>query len=339
MQTVLLLFGGESTEHSVSVASAINVSHAVDLEKFSLVYGYIDANGALWHVETVTDTVPPDAKQLLPVLGKKAFRIEGTDTTIRPDVILPILHGANGEDGSIQGLGQLLHIPVVGCDVTSSAVAMNKFITKQIAIANNIRVVPFTIHYGSDPFPKYDEVSERLAPIVFVKPANAGSSVGVHKVTNQAELEAALIDAHAYDELVLIEKAIDARELEVAVLGNYPTIDISEVSEIQPDREFYTFESKYDEASASKVVIPAEIPSDITAELRQTAASIFHLIGGRGLSRVDFFIDKETNDIYLNEINTIPGFTNISVYPKAWEHAGISYPMLIERLIQLAIEA
>jgi D-alanine-D-alanine ligase len=221
--------------------------------------------------------------------------------------------------------------------MTASAVAMNKFITKQIAIANNVRVVPFLVHYASDSFPDYDEVTEKLGKTLFVKPGNAGSSVGVHKTTNQKELKEALNDAHTYDDLVLIETAIDARELEVAVIGNYPNIDVSEVSEIKPDREFYSFESKYDETSASEVVIPANISETITRELRETAANMFHLIGGSGLSRIDFFIDKENQDIYLNEINTIPGFTNISVYPKAWEHVGVSYAQLIERLIILAL--
>jgi len=337
MKTVLLLFGGESTEHEVSVASAVNVSKAIDTKKFELVYVYIDNNGAWWHVAEVGRNLSTDAKELLPILGKGSF-IDKAGETIHPDVILPILHGANGEDGSVQALGQLLHIPVVGCDMTSSAVAMNKFITKQIAIANKIRVVPFLVHYGADSLPDYAEVTEKLGKTLFVKPGNAGSSVGVHKVTSEQELNEALEDAHTYDDLVLIETAINARELEVAVLGNYPNIDVSKVSEIKPDREFYSFESKYDESSASEVVIPANISDEAAKELQLLAARMFHLIGGSGLSRVDFFLDKETQDIYLNEINTIPGFTNISVYPKAWENAGVSYVQLIERLITLALE-
>jgi D-alanine-D-alanine ligase len=338
MQTVLLLFGGESTEHDVSVSSARNVSQAIDTKKYEITYGYIDRQGTWYYVETINDTPPENAKQLLPLLGQKSFMIEDTDTILKPDVILPILHGTNGEDGAIQALAQLLHIPIVGCDISASAAAMNKYVTKQIAMANGIRVVPFTVHNVADDTPRFELVAEKLGKTLFVKPSSNGSSVGVHKVTNQAELESALTDAHLYDKVVLIEKGIEARELEVAILGNYPKIESSEVSEIKPDGEFYTFESKYDESSVSEVVIPAELSPEVASDLRRTAELIFRLIGGSGMARVDFFIDKENQDVYLNEVNTIPGFTNISVYPKAWEHAGMSYSVLIERLIQLALE-
>ena len=338
MQTVLLLFGGESSEHDVSIASALNVSQAIDPEKFNLIYGYINKEGLLWFVGGISHDLPKNARQLLPILGAKAFAIEGTEDTIQPDVILPILHGRNGEDGSVQALGQLVHIPVVGCDMTASAAAMNKYITKLLAIANNLLVAPFKVHYAADPFPNYAEVAARLSPTLFVKPANAGSSVGVHKVTNQEELDAAITDAHTHDEIVLLESAINARELEVAVLGNYPNIEASAVAEVKPDGDFYSYESKYDEASTSEVMIPADIAPEVAQELRQQAIQVFRLLGASGMARIDFFIDKDSGDIYLNEVNTIPGFTNISVYPKAWEAAGVSYAQLIERLISLALD-
>jgi D-alanine-D-alanine ligase len=263
--------------------------------------------------------------------------IEGTKNTIQPDVILPILHGKNGEDGTVQAVAQLVHIPIVGCDMTSSAVSMNKYITKQVAMANNIRVAPFTIHYTTDSMPVYYEVADKLGPTLFVKPANAGSSVGVYKVRNQEELEKAITGAHLFDDIVLIETAIDARELEIAVLGNYPAIEPSVVGEIKPQGEFYSYESKYDELSESIVVIPAEISEELSNDLRRQAVLIFHILGCSGMARVDFFVDRDTNDVYLNEVNTIPGFTDISMYPKTWEHAGVSYAQLIERLINLAV--
>lgn len=337
MQTVLLLFGGESSEHDVSVASAINVDQAIDPDKYTVIYGYIDRKGAWWFVGGVNHALPDDAKQLLPVLGEKSFVVSGTETLIQPDVILPVLHGRNGEDGSVQALAQLLHIPVVGCDMTASAAAMNKYITKQLMAASGIDVVPFIVHYVADTYPVYEEIARRLGDTLFVKPANAGSSVGVQKASSQETLITALEQAHQHDEIVLIETAIDARELEVAVLGNYPEVAASAVAEIMPDGEFYSFASKYDEASASKVIIPADLSLEQTSELQKLAVRIFRILGGSGMSRVDFFIDKGTQQVYLNEVNTIPGFTNISVYPKAWEQAGVSYPALIETLIQLAV--
>lgn len=337
MQTVLLLFGGESTEHEVSIASALNVSLAINHDKFKVLYGYIDRSGAWWCVDSVTYELGEHPRQLLPIFAKASFLIEGTETLLKPDVILPILHGPNGEDGSVQGVAQLLHIPIVGCDMTSSAAAMNKYIAKQIAIANDLRVAPFVMHYASDALPIFTEVIEKLGATLFVKPANAGSSVGVYKVTNQKEFDEAIVGAHKFDEIVLIETAIDARELEIAVLGNYPNIEASVVGEVKPQGEFYSYESKYDKLSESEVVIPAEIPPEVSDELRRQAVLMFHLLGCSGMARVDFFVDKKSHDIYLNEVNTIPGFTDISMYPKTWEHAGISYSELIERLINLAL--
>ena len=338
MKTALLLFGGESTEHDVSVASAVNVSQAIDPEQFIVAHAYIDREGTWWSVGGVNQTLPDNAKQLLPVLGKKSFIVEGTTTVIYPDVIVPVLHGVNGEDGSVAALGRLVHVPVVGCDMTASAIAMNKYATKQLAAANGMNIVPFILHAQPDDRPNYDDVTEQLGATLFIKPVSTGSSVGVHKVTNQTEFHAALTDAHLYDNNVLIEKAISARELEVAVLGNYPTVAASAVSEVQADGEFYTYDSKYADTSASQVIIPADITDELSDSLRNDAIRIFTVLGGSGLARVDFFVDKDTQTVYLNEVNTFPGFTNISVYPKAWEHAGLSYTDLVGRLIQLAID-
>lgn len=339
MKTVLLLFGGESTEHEVSVASAMNVDQAIDKEKFTIIYGYIDRSGVWWHVDGVVTELSSDAKQLLPQFGRKSFVLEGTETVVTPDVILPILHGINGEDGTVQAVAQLVHIPIVGCDMTASAVAMNKYLTKQVATANDIRVAPFVVHYTADKTPVFADLTVKLGDVLFIKPANAGSSVGVYKVRNQEELDRAIIGAHKFDDIILIETAVDAREMEIAILGNYPESAPSVVGEVIPQGEFYSYASKYDEQSQSTVVIPAKIPEELSDELRRQALLVFRILGCRGMARVDFFVDKQTQEIYLNEINTIPGFTDISVYPKTWEHAGISYAALIERLINLALTA
>jgi D-alanine-D-alanine ligase len=339
MKTVLLLFGGESTEHEVSVASAMNVDQAIDKEKFTIIYGYIDRSGVWWHVDGVVTKLSGDAKQLLPQFGRKSFVLEGTETVVTPDVILPILHGINGEDGTVQAVAQLVHVPIVGCDMTASAVAMNKYLTKQVATANDIRVAPFVVHYTADKTPVFADLTVKLGDVLFIKPANAGSSVGVYKVRNQEELDRAIIGAHKFDDIILIETAVDAREMEIAILGNYPESAPSVVGEVIPQGEFYSYASKYDEQSQSTVVIPAKIPEELSDELRRQALLVFRILGCRGMARVDFFVDKQTQEIYMNEINTIPGFTDISVYPKTWEHAGISYAALIERLINLALTA
>ena len=337
MQTVLLLFGGESTEHDVSISSATNIAKAIDPTKFTLIYGYIDREGCWWLVDGIEGVHSADAHQLLPVLASQSFAVQGTDDVIRPDVILPVLHGRNGEDGSVQALAQLLHLPIVGCDMTSSAAAMNKFLTKQIAMANDIAIAPFAVHYDHDPVPNFAAISDVLGAALFIKPARAGSSVGVSKAANQQQLAAALTLAHAHDDIVLIETAIDARELEVAVLGNYPDIQTSVVGEIKAAGDFYSYESKYDDDSTSEAIIPAELSPEISDQLRTSAMKIFHALGCSGMARVDFFIDKNTQQIYLNEINTIPGFTDISMYPKLWQQSGLSYGELIEQLIAFAL--
>jgi len=332
---ILVLFGGESSEHEVSVSSARNVVNAINIEKFDVSICFIDKNGQWWLTDS-TDPFSEHKTALVPVLGTKSF-VAG-DTTIKPDVILSVLHGVNGEDGAVPALAQLLHIPIVGCDMTSSALSMNKLATKLVAKASGIPIVPFAVHQAVDGAVVFDEISQELGATLFVKPANAGSSVGVSKASNQDELDVALAEAHKHDALVLIEKAIDARELEVAVLGNYPDTKASVVGEINPDGDFYTYDSKYAEGTQSEAIIPADISSEVSEQIQSLALRTFETLGGSGLSRVDFFLDRQTNEVYLNEINTLPGFTDISMYPKLWQQGGIEYPQLIERLIEFALE-
>jgi D-alanine-D-alanine ligase len=336
MQKVLLLFGGESSEHDVSIVSARNIAKAIDRTKYELSFGFIDRGGQWWSVKDIVESVPEGAQRLLPRIGEGSFTVEGGDV-LTPDVVFPVLHGKNGEDGSVQALAQLLHIPVVGNDMTASALAMNKHLTKQLASAHNIKVVSYGLHYRENAMPKFAETAEALGETVFVKPAGSGSSVGVSKASNQEELEAAITEAHKHDRMVLIEKAVDARELEVAVLGNFPNIEASGVGEVKPQGDFYSYESKYDEGSTSEVVIPADLAPEIAERLRTDAQRMFIILGASGMARVDFFLDRNDGEIYLNEVNTIPGFTDISMYPKLWDQAGVSYSDLIDRLIQLAL--
>lgn len=335
---VLFLFGGESSEHDVSVASARNVYAAMDSDKFDIILGFIDKQGKWWLLDDFEQVVSTqNAPQLVPVLGTRCFMTVPESKMITPDVILPVLHGKNGEDGSVQALAQLLHIPIVGCDIAASALCMDKVATKQIMQSQGVAVVDYVTHRHGDDTPQFDELVAQLGNPLFVKPARAGSSVGVSKVTNDQGLQAALALAHEHYSVALIEKGVTAREIEVAVLGNPPRHITSRPGEIRADGSFYSYNSKYSSDSASQIIIPAELPEEQQVVIQELASRVYKILECKGLARVDFFV-TENNDIYLNEVNTFPGFTNISMYPKLWRDSGISYPALIERLIRLALE-
>lgn len=336
--TVLLLFGGESSEHDVSLSSARNVYAAIDDTKFEVVLGYIDKNGKWWLLDSFeTDAnTQTDAVQIVPILGGQGFMTLPDNQVIKPDVILPILHGKNGEDGSVQGLAQLLHIPIVGCDMTASAICMDKLATKEILDAHHIAIAPYDVHRSYETVPDFNHLSMRLGSPMFVKPARAGSSVGVSKVYGDEELANALGLAHQYDDVALIERGIAGRELEVAVLGNPPHHKTSGVGEIKPGDDFYSYDAKYSSSSTSQAIVSAELDDETRRHIRQQAARVYEILGCKGLARVDFFL-AEDNVLYVNEVNTLPGFTNISMYPKLWRAEGISYSQLIEQLIRLAI--
>jgi D-alanine-D-alanine ligase len=333
----LLLFGGESSEHEVSIASATNVYAAIDKERFDVVLGYIDREGRWWLVDKIVNGLPGDAaQQLMPQLGTREFTTASGSLVVSPDVLLPILHGKNGEDGSVQGLGQLLHIPVVGCDMTASAICMDKVATKEILTANGIPNVPYKIHRIGEADLDYKTLTEELGEPLFIKPARAGSSVGVSKVTTAKQFADAVRLAHEHDAVVLIEKGITGRELEVAALGNPPHHEVSGVGEIVAGDEFYSYDAKYSTDSTSQTIIPADLDDAAAEQIRSVAHRAYAALGCQGMARIDFFLD-ETGAVYLNEVNTIPGFTNISMYPKLWQEKGVSYTELITRLISLAV--
>lgn len=335
---IMLLFGGESSEHSISISSARNVFAALNDTKFDIYLGFIDKSGRWWLLDSLdqVDNIE-DAIQLVPVLGTKNFTTIPESIYINPDVILPILHGENGEDGTIQGLARLMHIPTVGCNVASSAICMDKVITKQLLEYNGIKTVPYSVHLFEEPTPDFNQLSQLLGEFLFIKPAGCGSSVGISKVKNGHELTEALKIAHKFDRKVLIERAINARELEVGMLGNGIGARASVVGEVRPDSEFYSFESKYSTNSQTKVIIPADISSELSEKIRGIAKKAFAILGCEGLARVDFFL-ADDGALYLNEVNTLPGFTNISMYPKLWSAEGLSYTELIEKLVLLAID-
>lgn len=336
-KTVLLLFGGESSEHDVSVASARNVYAAINDAKYEVILGYIDRQGKWWLIDSFGESISThSASQLMPALGVASFVTMPNNRIVKPDVILPILHGKNGEDGSVPALAQLLHIPIVGCDMTSSALCMDKIATKEILKSYGIKTVPYERHHITDVAPDFNKLSMRLGSPIFVKPARAGSSVGVSKVHTEEELVAALHEAHKHDTVALIEAGIAGREIEVAVLDNYPNTKASTPGEVKAEGEFYSYDSKYSPQSASEVIVPALLDENEVRTFRATAKRAYDLLGCTGLTRVDFFLEND-GTIYLNELNTLPGFTNISMYAKLWRHDGISYSELIERLITLAL--
>lgn len=332
MKTVLLLFGGESSEHEVSISSARNVAAAIDTDWFSVVYGYIPRDGARWQRVASIDERSGD--ELIPLLGQKTFKV-GEDT-LGIDVILPILHGLNGEDGTVQALADLLHVPCAGPSLIGAAVTIDKEVTKRLLRDAGVPVVEWLTWRVGDDMPSYEAAVAKLGPTLFVKPSRTGSSVGVSKVTDEAGFAAALTEAARFDDRVLIERAITAREIELAVLGNGDP-QVTEPGEIVPGEEFYGYHDKYAADSQSHAIIPAALDNTMIEKLKHSALQAYTATRGHGMARVDFFV-TEDNEIYLNEINAIPGFTSISMYPKLWQAAGKSYSQLITDLIELALE-
>ncbi len=344
---VLIIFGGVSPEHDVSRVSASSVLSNIDREKFEVrVVGITKAGRWL-----ETDAAPCDiASGKWESLGGKpvlfnpardssgGFYIDGR--RYMPDVVFPVLHGENGEDGRLQGLLTLAGIPFVGCGCASSAVCMDKGFTKQVCAWAGIGMADWVLATRREISEDIDlivsNVEAKFAYPVFVKPANTGSSVGVSKAKNRDALLDALNSAAKYDSRVLIEEFIDGRELEIAVLGNEKAI-ASGVGEILPSRDFYSYEAKYEDGTSGLVFDP-ELPEGKTEELRAAAVKIFTLLDCRGLSRVDFFLRKSDNAVIFNEINTLPGFTGISMYPKLFGRCGIPYAELITRILDLAVQ-
>lgn len=351
-----LIFGGRSGEHEVSLASAMSVYNALDKNRYDVTLIAIDKEGRwllpdtkallaqadnpmlvkLAKTETTYSLVPyPSTKQLVALEP-------GHPSADKFDVILPILHGTFGEDGTIQGLLELAQIPYVGSGVLGSAIGMDKDITQRLLAAAGIPTVPTAcLHrasYSANPTEAQKQILKQFQLPFFVKPANAGSSVGVHKIKKAADLGPALDDAFSFDLKVLVQAGVNARELEVAVLGN-DNPKASVVGEIIPRHEFYSYEAKYIDDNGAELCIPArDVPPTILEKAREWAIDAFRVLEGRGLARVDFFLDRDTQKLYLNEVNTIPGFTKISMYPKLWEASGVSYSELLDQLIQLALQ-
>jgi D-alanine-D-alanine ligase len=335
------VYGGKSGEHEVSVASAASIIRHLDPEKYQAVPVLIEKSGR-W---TLADQAPT-ASSAADVL--KQARTEAA-RAIDPfalfgdgiDVVFPVLHGPYGEDGTVQGLLELANVPYVGGGVLGSAVGMDKAVMKTLFAAAGLPIVPhltvFRREWEADARGLTKRVANELKYPVFVKPANLGSSVGISKAKTDQELVAAMELALQFDRKVVIESGVpNAREIECAVLGNDDP-ETSLPGEIVPSREFYDYESKYID-NASKEIIPAKLPDDQVREIQRLSIEAFRAVDGAGMSRVDFLLARDSGEMYLNEVNTIPGFTTISMYPKMWAASGLPYPQLLDRLISLALE-
>ena len=341
-----IIFGGMSTENEVSVQSAKSIMRELNKEKYEIFPIYISKEG-IWYKYLETEEIIEFGQEI-----KNKEKIENIIEELKKlDVIFPVLHGLYGEDGTIQGLFELLGIKYVGCKVLASSIGMDKAYTKIIFDRANINQAKYEyIKVDGDNYIYIDKefneekltmdslikrITTNLKFPVFVKPSNSGSSVGINKAENEDELEEYIKYAAKFDNKVLIEEGIIGKEVECAVLGNEDIIS-SNVGEIKAADEFYNFDAKY-KNQESKTLIPANISEEISREIRKLAVKAFKAIDGKGLSRVDFFVEDKTNKIYINEINTLPGFTNISMYPKLFESIGIKYNELLDKLIELAL--
>ncbi|MBW9155318.1 D-alanine--D-alanine ligase family protein [Clostridium tagluense] len=335
---IAVLFGGQSTEHEVSRASATSVLKNIDQTKYDIYPIGITKDGLWFQYTGKLDNIESgewEKDQFFKVPQGQKFLFNK-----EVDVVFPLLHGLFGEDGTIQGMCKLLNIPCVGPGVMSSAICMDKIYTKYLLENFNIKqadyVVINTHEYAENKDILVETIEKKLGYCVFIKPANGGSSVGITKAHNREELILGLEEALKYDRKVLVEQAINAREIEVAVLGNdYP--EASMPGEVTPAKEFYDYEAKY-KSEASKLLIPAALSEAKLQTIREEAVKIYTILDCAGMARVDFLVDKETEEVYLNEVNTIPGFTKISMYPKMWQATGKTYGKLIDELIELAIE-
>lgn len=355
-----VIFGGKSAEHEVSLMSATSIIKAIDKEKYNVVPIGITKegcwmiyNGPIEEIESghwegisnklLRDKPKENAFSIIPI-GKKGSDIPSMippGLANKIDVVFPVLHGPYGEDGTIQGLLEIADIPYVGAGVLSSSLCMDKIYAKKLFELEGLNVVEYFVVLRSKLSKHMDDyisiIEKQFQYPLFIKPANLGSSVGITKAHSRDELINGIKEAAKYDRRILIERGMLCREIECAVLGNDDP-QASVVGEIIPSHEFYDYESKYFDDGKSKLIIPANIPKNKSDEIRQMAVTAYKALDCSGLSRIDFFLENETNNVYINEINTMPGFTKYSMYPLLWQETGLPYHKLIDKLIQLALE-
>jgi D-alanine-D-alanine ligase len=334
---VALLFGGRSGEHEVSLRSGVSVAAGLR-ERHDVACVLVDKAGRWLLQEGEPRAGGGEGVFLAPVPedGGRLRRLSDARELARPDVFFPVLHGTFGEDGTVQGLFELAAVPYVGSGVAASAASMDKAMMKALFARAGLPQPEHRVLVGRDPGTEA-RLLEELGLPVFVKPANLGSSVGVNKVKAREDLAAALDTAFAYDRKVLVERGLEARELEVALLGN-DAPETSVPGEVVPDREFYDYDSKYAPDSRTRLLAPAPVDEATEREARRLGVAAFRAVDAAGFARVDFFLERATGRLLVNEINTIPGFTSISMFPRLWEASGLAYPEILGRLVDLALE-
>lgn len=344
-----ILFGGKSAEHEISIRSAANIIEAINKDKYEVLLLGIDKKGK-WLagqsaekllLENISSNMENQKEDLLAFVPGKAGNnlvdLNNSGSVSGLDVVFPVLHGPMGEDGTVQGMLKLADIPFVGSGVLGSAVGMDKDVMKRLFRDSDIPVGGFEVVYSHD-FDRinYEKIANNLGLPLFIKPANLGSSVGIHMVSNREEFDSALEDAFRFDNKLIIEEYIKGREIECAVLGNeFPAASVP--GEIVTRHDFYSYEAKYLDEKGAELKIPADLPEDITEKIRNLSIRSFKAVCCSGMARVDCFL-RDDDKIFINEVNTIPGFTSISMYPMLWDASGIPYSELIDRLIKLAIE-
>jgi D-alanine-D-alanine ligase len=348
-----ILFGGRSGEHEVSLVSAASVIRALDPAEFQITVMGVSKTGKLASAAETREMLPAEIRQRVSAFSA----LDGPQSRLRlgtggdlvpaeqpaeaaPEIIFPLMHGPYGEDGTVQGLLEVAGIPYIGCGVLASAVGMDKIVMKRLFLQAGLPTLPFhgmlSRETTGDLRPLRESLEAQFGYPMFSKPANLGSSVGVCKIHSAAEFDDALRFAAQFDRKIIVERGVDARELECAVLGNDDP-EASTVGEIHPAHEFYDYDAKYHDPG-SRLDIPARIPESQIEEIRNHAVAAFRAIDGSGLARVDFFIDRSTGRVWLNEINTMPGFTPISMYTKLWAASGVPFDRLVRRLVELGLE-
>ncbi|MEN0060452.1 MAG: D-alanine--D-alanine ligase family protein [Bdellovibrio sp.] len=347
-KVVALIFGGKSAEHEVSLRSAKNIADALDKDLFSPVLIGISKEGSWYRfqnseiftlVTKISDQALPAQAEPVALIcqqGKPVLHSLTHHTHSPVDIAFPILHGTMGEDGTIQGLFKMAQLPFVGCGVWASAAGMDKEVMKRIFVEAKIPNARYMLLTPSQPH-SYEEISAQLGSPFFIKPANAGSSVGVHKIKSAADFKTSLQDAFQFDTKVLAEEFVQGREIECAVMGHNNNPQASLPGEIIPQHEFYSYDAKYIDDNGALLKIPAPLSPELQEKAQALAKKTYHVMGCDGLTRVDFFL-KANGEFYVNEINTLPGFTKISMYPKMWEATGVSYKDLVTKLIQFGFE-